>query len=121
MGFHRSIEIGEDYVIKTARNRISIYCNKIEVERSGSSEYLAVVIENSPDFKTIKMEKVEIPELIKRLKYARLLKKELKGFSDIHWYNVGEKDGKPILYDYGGTLVVWRVLYNRLKSLITTN
>ena len=121
MGFHRSIEIGEDYVIKTARNKISIYCNQLEAEKSGSSEYLALVIESSPDFKIIKMEKVEIPNIIKRLEYTRLLKKELKGFSDIHWYNVGEKDGKPILYDYGGTLVLWRVLYKRLKSLISPN
>jgi hypothetical protein len=116
MGFHREVEIAEDYVIKRARNKISVYCNKTEVERSGSSEYLAKVIETSDDFKVIKMERVDIPSLRTRLRYARLLKRQLKGLSDIHWYNIGEKNGIPMLYDYGDTLVIWRILFRKLRN-----
>ena len=117
-GIHRSVQINETHVTKTARNRIAIYCNKVEVSRSGTSKYLARVIEFTPDYKIIKMEKVQIPSIKKRLAHAKMLKHELKGFSDIHWYNIGEKDGMPMLYDYGDTFVLWRIVINKIKKVV---
>jgi hypothetical protein len=120
MGFHRSIEICENHVIKKARNRYSAYCNQLEAERSGSSKYLALVLDYSPDFSMLKMEKVEIPSIIKRLKYSKFLKSELKGIGDIHWYNIGDKNGTPMLYDYGETFIIWRLLFKKIMLVFKT-
>ena len=116
IGWHRKVQVYDRIVVKTARNRVSVYCNKLEAELSGTSEYLAKVIEVSPDFRTLTMVKVDTPSFRKRLQYTKFLKKELKDISDVHWYNVGERNGKPMLYDYGGTLVTWRLLYRWLKN-----
>ncbi len=116
IGWHRQVSIYDDYVLKTARNKVSVHCNRTEAELSGSSPYLAKVLEVADDFTWIKMERVELPGLRDRLWGSRFLKQELPGISDVRWYNVGMKDGRPVLYDYGGTLVSWKLLYRRLRK-----
>ena len=117
IGFHRKVTLYDSHVVKTARNRVSRYCNKIEAELSGSSPYLARVLSVSEDFSTLKMERVVIPGLMERIRISHALKKKLGRFSDLHWYNVGLKDGTPVLYDYGGTFVIFRIITGRKPAL----
>ena len=116
IGWHRQVRVYQKHVIKIARNKVFVHCNKLEAQLSGTSEYLAEVHGVSDDFTVLQMERVQIPPFRKRLEYTRFLKKELKGMSDVHWYNVGEKNGRPVLYDYGGTLVTWKLFYRWLKN-----
>lgn len=118
MGTHRKVEILDDYVIKKARTKTSRYCNEMEATLSGTNPYLAKVIEVSSDYSYLKMERVKIPKFTKRLLYARYLKIELKGISDIHWFNIGEKNGKPVLFDYGQNFVLSRLIIRKIKYYI---
>ena len=118
MGIHRKVQLKNSYVIKVARNRISRECNRVEWELSDTSRYFAKCPMVSPDYRELRMERVQIPGVLTRMKYAKFLRKELKGISDIHWYNVGETHGHPVLYDYGGTLIILRLIARKIRLAI---
>ena len=120
MGIHRRVEVKDGYVIKTARNRISRYCNQVEWELSGTNRYFAKCLMVFPDFRELRMERVEIPGMMTRMRYARFMRMELKGagVSDIRWYNVGKMHGHPVLYDYGGNFVLLRLLARKARDAI---
>ena len=122
MGIHRKVELKNSHVVKIARNRISRYCNQLECELSGSSIFLAPVISHSEDFSEISMVRVSIPGIGTRMRHARFLRRELRGtrISDIRWYNVGEWSGRPVLYDYGGSLVIIRIIARKIRSEFAT-
>lgn len=102
-GFTRKVYISQDYVIKIARNRFGMKANIKELMRFSKygSTYLCPITDHG--FSWIRMPRVSIPPVRERMRYARTLRKALKhtGISDIHFYNIGELNGRPVLYDYG--------------------
>ncbi len=114
------VEIYDKVVIKHARNRLGIRANKREVQRyeAYNSRYLCPIIARSMDFSFVVMPRVKIPSLFKRMRYARYLRMVLHPYriNDIHWYNVGELDGKPVLYDYGDSWFSFRMWMRPVQS-----
>ena len=121
-GNTRIVELHDSYVIKIAKNKNGFKSNYKEVVLSNSLDCFAKVIEYSPDYFYIKMERVEIPSLIKRFQSAKKIRRELKNknifVSDVMWYNIGErKDGTPVIFDYGGAIISWSGFLHRIKRM----
>lgn len=113
----------EGFVVKVARNGIGRSVNQSEVEayQEIKSPYLCPIIAFSPDFRWITMKRVNIPGIRTRMRYARQIKHALKEYriSDIHFYNVGDIDGTPVIFDYGGMWISPRILnqtFNRIRG-----
>ena len=118
-GNTRIVEIHADYVLKIAKNVFGIKANRKEVELTDKSTLFAKVIDYSPDYFYLIMEKVSIPGILKRHRIAKDIRKKLAKtdirVSDVMWYNVGEReDGSAAVFDYGGSIVslsgfLWRI------------
>ena len=122
-GSTRKVEKYEDFVVKVARNGIGRSVNQSEVEAFNEikSPYLCPIIAYSPDFRWITMKRVEIPPLIVRMRHAKLIRRALREYriQDIHFYNIGEINGTPVIYDYGGMWISPRILnqtFNRIRG-----
>lgn len=118
-GNTRIVEIHAGYVLKIAKNAFGIKANRKEVELTDKSTLFAKVIDYSPDYFYLVMEKVSVPGILKRHRIAKAIRKKLAKtgirVSDVMWYNVGEReDGSAAVFDYGGSIVslsgfLWRI------------
>ena len=125
-GKSRDVYVKGKFVLKLARNRSGYSSNEDEIKyykRSSKKRLLAKIYSYNSKNRWVIMERVDIPNNEKRIKYAEKLKKMITddmmkcGFDvdDIHKDNVGEKNGKPILLDYGGGLLIHPRTY-RIKK-----
>lgn len=116
IGSTRRVELHDGFVIKYAKNMFGRKANRNEVKRYEflQSKYLCPIINYSPDYKWIVMVRANIPKFRTRLLYSRYLKMKLHTYKigDIHWYNVGELDGEPVLFDYGESWFSFRIWKN---------
>lgn len=109
------MEYHEDYVLKIAHNTFGYRANYNEsiIWKETPVVMLAEVQHHSPDYFYVRMERVDIPPLIDRIRIAHEIRKELRKIgiriNDVQWYNVGIKDGIPKLFDYGGMMFSRRV------------
>lgn len=125
VGSSRRVEIYTDVVIKYARKAVGIRANKREVARfeAYNSRYFCPILAYASDYHFVVMKKAQIPSLRKRLLYARYLRMMLHSYriNDIHWYNVGELNGRAVIFDYADSWFSFRGWLNPLNKKLRSD
>jgi hypothetical protein len=104
-GKSRDIFIKGKYVLKLPRNKEGYISNKLEVRTYNKitpKKHLAKIYSYDKRYRWLVMERIEIPDYEKCVKHAMKLRSIYNNIQDIHVKNVGEKNGIPVLLDYGG-------------------
>ena len=108
-GISRDVFIKGKYVLKVTKINTGALTNKHEIEiyqkykRTGD---FTKIFSYDKRYRWIITEKVEYPDNELRVKYAKKLREKYKNNKDIlfdlHAGNIGDKDGRPVILDYGG-------------------